>query len=171
MGRLYAMGINLFFFLSLGRLKEICSRLSQPGEWQREWGYLNTDNKPHFLPFPLMTCSSRANNGTGCRAPMSQCVGAGMPGCHPGLHLETCTANKSASAPSVQTGASAPAGHAPFPLPRNPPLPAPWQTPWNAQINSPIMVGCCCPGVKAENQVVTQGAVIKPQPHFSVGAL
>ena len=70
-----------------------------------------------------MTCSSRANNGTGCRR-LSQCVGAGMPGCHPGLHLETCTLIRSASVPSMQTGASV-AGTCSIPSPPKPSSPSP----------------------------------------------
>lgn len=67
----------------------------------------------------------------------------GMPGCHPGAAFRDLHANKKCSVPSMQTGASE-AGTCSIPFPWNPPLPAPWQTPWNAQINSPIMLGCCC---------------------------
>lgn len=70
-----------------------------------------------------MTCSSRANNGTGCRR-LSQCVGAGMPGCHPRAAFRDLHANKKCSVPSMQTGASA-AGTCSIPFPLKPSSPSP----------------------------------------------
>lgn len=70
-----------------------------------------------------MTCSSRANNGTGCRR-LSQCVGAGMPGCHPWAAFRDLHANKKCSVPSMQTGASV-AGTCSIPFPLKPSSPSP----------------------------------------------